>query len=41
LKAASEINGPDRGGLLATEPSLTDRLNALAELDPRAALDRR
>jgi predicted Zn-dependent protease len=34
LRAAEGVNGPPRGGWLATEPSLEDRLSRLAPLEP-------
>ncbi len=34
LQAAATINGPRHGGLLAAEPPLEDRLNALGPLEP-------
>lgn len=37
LRAAAAINGPVRGGLLAAEPKLKDRLAALEPLEPVAA----
>jgi Zn-dependent protease with chaperone function len=40
LTAATEVNGP-AGGALSSEPSLPDRLRALAALDPRADLSER
>jgi Zn-dependent protease with chaperone function len=39
LRAAGAVNGP-AGGLLATEPSLDDRLLALEPLEPATALAR-
>lgn len=34
LRAAAAVNGPSRSGLLASEPSLDDRLAALEPLEP-------
>lgn len=34
LRAAAKINGPPRGGWLATAPTLNDRLGALEPLEP-------
>ncbi|MBI3825095.1 MAG: M48 family metalloprotease [Candidatus Rokubacteria bacterium] len=34
LRAAHVVNGPPRGGLLATEPALDDRLAALEPIEP-------
>ncbi|HEV8583890.1 MAG TPA: M48 family metalloprotease [Methylomirabilota bacterium] len=34
LRAAAQVNGPPRGGWLATEPKLKDRLGKLEPLEP-------
>lgn len=39
LTAAHEVNGADTSGALSSEPSLSDRLSALAALEPSAKLD--
>jgi len=36
LRAAAAPNGPAKGGLLATEPPLADRLAQLEPLEPLA-----
>ena len=38
LRAAAAVNGRPRGGLLAAEPDLADRLAALEPLEPAAAV---
>lgn len=38
LRAAAAVNGPPRGGWLAAEPDLAERLAALEPLEPVAAL---
>ena len=41
LRAAAAVNGPPRGGLLAPEPDLADRVAALEPLEPIGAFSAR
>jgi Zn-dependent protease with chaperone function len=41
LRAAEGVNGPPRGGWLATEPSLEDRLSRLEPLEPATRAEKK